>query len=57
MKKDRNLNVRVPNKLRKRVKSIVEKGGYMNESDFVRDAIREKLTKMGFNQVKGATPR
>ena len=34
--------------MKEALRRIVEKGLYVNESDFVREAIREKLKEMGF---------
>jgi metal-responsive CopG/Arc/MetJ family transcriptional regulator len=42
-KKEAIIQTRVPADLKKAVKSVVDHCGYMNESDFFRDAIREKI--------------
>ena len=41
------VGVRMPKQLRKKIDQAVEKGLYTNRSDFVRNAIREKLTEKG----------
>jgi len=42
------LNARISIEMKEALRRIVEKGLYVNESDFVREAIREKLKEMGF---------
>ena len=44
--------VRIPSLLNKAIKRYVKTGIYMNESDFVRAAIREKLESVGKEFLK-----
>jgi Arc/MetJ-type ribon-helix-helix transcriptional regulator len=39
---------KVPNTIRDSIKKAVHNGIYLNTSDFVRDAIKEKLDREGF---------
>jgi Arc/MetJ-type ribon-helix-helix transcriptional regulator len=39
---------KVPNTLKHSIERAVEIGSYLNLSDFVRDAIKEKLQREGF---------
>ena len=39
------VSVRIPNSVFEKVKEAVQADGYLNESDFVRHAIREKLDR------------
>jgi len=43
------VNVRVPKHMKEKIDQAVQKGLYNNRSDFVRNAIREKLTEKGEN--------
>ena len=43
------VSVRVPKRLKEKIDQAVQKGLYTNRSDFVRNAIREKLTEKGEN--------
>lgn len=40
---NRVVSVRVPASIKKNIETAVTDGGYLNSSDFFRDAIREKL--------------
>jgi len=40
----------IPTKLRVRMKKAIELGVWLNESDFIRDLIREKLDALGIEQ-------
>ena len=37
------VNARIPKEMKETIRKIVEKGLYVNESDLIREAIREKL--------------
>jgi Arc/MetJ-type ribon-helix-helix transcriptional regulator len=39
---------KVPQTLRDAISKAIENGEYLNSSDFIRDAIKEKLRKEGF---------
>ena len=39
---------KVPHILKKSIERAVLSGNYLNESDFIRDAIKEKLNREGF---------
>ncbi len=39
------VSVRVPRELRRVLQQFVESGPYMNESDFIREAVREKIRR------------
>ncbi len=49
---DEKITVRVPKALRGMITKALKHGSYMNESDFVRTAIREKLTRMGITNSR-----
>ena len=42
-----SVSVRMPKRLKEKIDRAVEKGLYTNRSDFVRNAIRGKLTEKG----------
>jgi Arc/MetJ-type ribon-helix-helix transcriptional regulator len=44
--------VRLPEKERERVKTLIEMGYYMNFADFLRDAVRSKLEEFEFAFVR-----
>lgn len=44
-RKDVVINVRIPQTLRELVQKFVERDTHLNESDFYRDAIREKIMR------------
>lgn len=39
---------KVPQILKKSIEGAITSGNYLNESDFIRDAIREKLQREGY---------
>jgi Arc/MetJ-type ribon-helix-helix transcriptional regulator len=39
---------KVPQIIKQSIDSAIKSGNYLNESDFIRDAIREKLQREGF---------
>ena len=41
---------KVPQTLKKSIQNAVISGNYLNASDFIRDAIKEKLQREGFFQ-------
>lgn len=43
---------KVPQILKDSLEGAIQSGNYLNESDFIRDAIREKLQREGFLQRK-----
>jgi Arc/MetJ-type ribon-helix-helix transcriptional regulator len=43
-----NVGSKIPNILRSSIKNAVKTGKYLNTSDFVRHAIKEKLDREGF---------
>ena len=45
--KNKAVAVRMPKGLTEKIDQAVEKGLYTNRSDFIRNAIREKLTEKG----------
>lgn len=45
MKKDAIISVRVPKTLKDLISKIVEIDTHINESDFLRDALREKIKR------------
>jgi len=51
-KNQERIAIRLPIPLRKAMKSYVEADTHMNESDFVRAAIREKLEDVGREFLK-----
>jgi len=42
---DIGIHVRIPKQLKKAMEQLVKKGLYINESDLVREALREKVGK------------
>lgn len=40
------IGVRVPKKLKQEIKTTIKNGVHLNEADFVREALREKLAKL-----------
>ena len=42
---------KVPSILKNSIYNAVKSGNYLNESDFVRDAIKEKLQREGFLDI------
>ena len=38
--------IRIPKEIREEIKKAVSKGSYLNQSDLIREAIREKLEKL-----------
>jgi hypothetical protein len=44
---------KVPQILKKAIQKAVIRGSYLNVSDFIRDAIKEKLQREGFLQFSG----
>lgn len=49
------LGVRVSEQMILIIKKILEKGLYVNESDFAREALREKLERIGENRGDSLT--
>ena len=45
---------KVPRMLKDAITKAIERGDYLNHSDFIRDAIKEKLRREGFGGL-GAT--
>jgi len=45
MTKETRLSVRVPATLKELIKKVIETDTHLNESDFVREAIREKILR------------
>ena len=41
------MGARVPLKVKREIIRLVQDGSYLNESEFLRDAIREKLVTLG----------
>ena len=41
------VGARVPLKIKREILRLVQDGSYLNESEFLRDAIREKLATLG----------
>jgi Arc/MetJ-type ribon-helix-helix transcriptional regulator len=54
-KKLRFWNIQVPPKLDDEVEKEVATDGYVSKSDLVRDAVREKLARMGVTLEKEKT--
>jgi Arc/MetJ-type ribon-helix-helix transcriptional regulator len=46
---------KIPQVLRDALTKAIEKGDYLNSSDFIRDAIKEKLQREGFAGSKSST--
>ena len=44
-KRDAYIGVRVPKTLKELIQKVVELDAHLNEADFVRDAIREKIKR------------
>jgi hypothetical protein len=44
---------KVPQIIKKAIQEAVISGNYLNASDFIRDAIKEKLQREGFFQFDG----
>jgi len=44
-KRDAYIGVRVPKRLKELIQKVVEVDAHLNEADFVRDAIREKIQR------------
>ncbi len=42
---------KIPEILKKSIEGAIASGNYLNKSDFIRDAIREKLQREGFLQL------
>jgi len=43
---------KIPYNLKESIEAAVTTGSYLNQSDFIRDAIREKLEREGFTKIK-----
>ncbi|MHA1631367.1 MAG: hypothetical protein ACTSXC_00915 [Candidatus Freyarchaeota archaeon] len=44
-RRDSYIGVRVPKTLKELIRKVVERDTHLNEADFVRDAIREKIQR------------
>ncbi|RLG99747.1 hypothetical protein DRO19_01510 [Candidatus Bathyarchaeota archaeon] len=44
-KRDAYIGVRVPKRLKELIQKVVQLDAHLNEADFVRDAIREKIQR------------
>jgi Arc/MetJ-type ribon-helix-helix transcriptional regulator len=44
---------KIPNSLKKAMRQAVRAGNYLNSSDFIRDAIKEKLRREGYIWTSG----
>jgi len=51
------LGILIPRTMKNLLTKAVDHDTHMNESELVRDAIREKLTRMGFNLTEGVSQR
>jgi Arc/MetJ-type ribon-helix-helix transcriptional regulator len=57
VKKLRFWNIPVPEMLDEAVEKAVRENAHVSKSDFVRDAVREKLRKMGLLEEQGFLER
>jgi Arc/MetJ-type ribon-helix-helix transcriptional regulator len=49
-----HIGSKIPVSVKRCIAKVVKEGGYISLSDFVRDAVKEKLRKDGYNwQLKG----
>lgn len=46
---------KVPQIIKRSIDGAIKSGNYLNESDFIRDAIREKLQREGFLPISQQT--
>lgn len=48
------INVRIPYQQIEMIDALAENGRYLNRSDFIREAIRDKLTSMNIKSIEDA---
>ena len=49
---DEVISTRVPTKMVREMKEVVQSGNFLNEADFVRCAIRDELVKYKINKIR-----